>query len=100
MWYLLITRQSQLKNGSSSSLLYYHYGMCYCIDNQITSCYFSDNIYELFEDLNQYTKPCGNIYNSDLGLYIQSFINSEYCTVLPIGKVMEDAKVLYSELFI
>ena len=93
MWYLFITSPSQLKYGSSP------YGMCYCVDDQITSCYFSSNIYSLFEDSDLYTKP-RIIYSYDLGLCIQSFINSDYCTVLSIGEVMEDAKVLYPELFI
>lgn len=93
MWYLFITSTSQLKNGSLP------YGMCYCIDDQITSCYFSSNIYSLFEDSDLYTKP-HSIYSYALGLCIQSFIDSDYCTVLPIGEVMEDAKVLYPELFI
>ena len=93
MWYLFIASPSQLKDGSLP------YGMCYCIDDQITSCYFSNNIHRLFEDFNFYTKP-HSIYSYSLGLYIQSFIDSEHCTVLPIGEVMEDAKVLYPELFI
>ena len=93
MWYLFITSPTQLKNGSLP------YGMCYCIDDQITSCYFSNNIHRLFEDFNFYNEP-RIIYNSDLGLYIQSFIDSDCCTVLSIGEVMEDAKTLYPELFI
>ena len=93
MWYLFITSPFQLKCGSLP------YGMCYCVNNQITSCYFSDNIYRLFENLNFYNEP-RIIYNSDLGLYIQSFIDSDCCTVLSIGEVMEDAKTLYPELFI
>lgn len=93
MWYLFITSPSQLKAGSLP------YGMCYCINDQITSCYFSNNIYKLLKDSNFYTKPRA-IYSYDLGLCIQSFINSNYCTVLPIGEVMENAKTLYPELFI
>lgn len=94
MWYLFITSPARIQNHGS-----YKYGMCYCLDDKVTSCYFSDRIENLFKNLDLYKEPHG-IYDISSECHIQSFIDSNYCTVLPIGEVMENAKVLYPELFI
>ena len=94
MWYLFITSPSRIQSHGS-----YKYGMGYCVNDEITSCYFSDRIEVLFKNLHLYEKPI-RLYDIASEFRIQYLIASEHCTVLPIGEVVEDAKALYPEFFI